>query len=205
MTDEEKAQILSDFQELQEKGKAWDGKETFTRLISDAEKEKLKSQVDEIAEYEKLSEIEKLQALKAEKQIALEEEVILEAELIAQKEALQNDYADFLAWKVAEEMDMAEKLRQKRLAVAAARSKAWWSGWDIPWRAAWWPITAWSPYVVWERWPGLIIPENNWQVIPNHNVTINQNVDANVANGVDIDALANQLARKITLAGKWIT
>jgi hypothetical protein len=31
---------------------------------------------------------------------------------------------------------------------------------------------------------------------------VNQNVNANVANDVDIDTLANALARKITLAGK---
>jgi len=173
------------------------------KWMSEEDKAKLKAQVKEIADYEKLTQIEKLQALKAEKEAALAEEVAQEEDLLSQKEELQNQYSDFLKWKVDQEMKRAEKLRQKRLAVAAARSKAWW--WSSVWaRAAWWPVSAWSPYIVWERWPELMIPETNWKIIPNHNLTVNQNVNATVWDWVDIELLANELARKITLAGKWI-
>jgi hypothetical protein len=48
----------------------------------------------------------------------------------------------------------------------------------------------------------LFVPRDNGKIVPNHQITVNQNVNANVANGVDIDVLANALARKITLASK---
>lgn len=178
------------------------------KWLSQEDKTKLETQVKDIAEYEKKTEIEKLQILKTQKETALQEEITREQELVKQKEALWNAFEEYLKWKVEQEATRAEQLRQKWLAVAAARAKIWssWTG-DNSWvwaRADWWPVSAWSPYIVGERWPELMIPETNGRIIPNHNLTVNQNVNANVANWVDIDALAQQLARKITLAGKWL-
>lgn len=35
------------------------------------------------------------------------------------------------------------------------------------WRASWWPVSSWTPYVVWERWPELFVPKQSWTIVPN--------------------------------------
>lgn len=165
----------------------------------------LKDKIKEVADYEALTEVEKLQKKLLAKQNELAAEILIETWFNDERKALLDDYEAYLQEKVAAESAMANQLKQQWLEVARARSAAWaWGGGSLPWRATWWPVSAWSPYIVWEKWPELFVPENNWRIVPNHQVTVNQNVNANVANDVDIDTLANALARKITLAGKWI-
>lgn len=75
--------------------------------------------------------------------------------------------------------------------------------WDNA-RANWWPVSAWSPYIVWEKWPELFVPQNSWKIIPNNQMTNNININANVSNDIELDALANALAKKIALSRKGI-
>lgn len=160
--------------------------------------------LDEQKRVSALSDVEKLLELKAQKQQALDEELENEKNLKDELKKLENDFANFLQEKKQQELTIAEQLKQKRLEVARARDKALWGWGSVPWRATGWPVSAGSPYIVGERWPELFVPNNSWRIVPNHQLTVNQNVNANVANGVDIDILANQLAKKITLAGKWV-
>lgn len=44
-------------------------------------------------------------------------------------------------------------------------SRLWELGFE--WRANWWPVSSWTPYVVWERWPELFVPKQSWTIIPN--------------------------------------
>jgi len=174
------------------------------KWLDEGQTTSLKKQIDERVNYENLSEIEKLQTKRITKEQELSQEIEIEKQLKDELKAIEDQYSEYLIEKKKEELAMAEQLRLKRLEVAAARTSAWlW--WTTIWaRANWWPVSAWSPYIVWERWPEMFVPQSNGNIVPNHNLTVNTNVNANVANWMDIDMLANQLARKIVLAGKGI-
>lgn len=96
----------------------------------------------------------------------------------------------------------------KQIEIAAKKASEAWSaifgGGTIPWRAVWWPVSAWSPYIVGEKWPEMFVPHNSGTIIPNNVLNNNINVNANVANGIDMDVLANTLAHKIALTRKWV-
>jgi len=173
--------------------------------LTDEEKQELKKQVKEISDFENLTEIEKLQKKKTELEKARDEEIAIEKDLNLKKQAILDNFEDYLKTKATTEAQIADWLRQKWLAVAAARAKAGasWGG-VAGARANWWPVAAWSPYVVGERWPEVFVPKGSGNIIPNKSLTVNNNVNASVSGWVDIDQLANQLARKTTLAGKWI-
>lgn len=172
--------------------------------LSAEEEIKFQEILDEQKRVSELTEIEKLLELKAQKELALQEELASYEDLVAQKTALEVEFSKFLAEKVAEEWAMADRLKQQRLAVAAARTKAmwWWS--DIPGRAIWWPVSAWSPYIVGERWPELFTPTQSGNITPNNVLNNNININANVSNEIELDQLANELASKIALSRKGI-
>lgn len=172
--------------------------------LSDEEVQALKDRVTEISEFEKLTEIEKLQAQKELKQQALDEEIAQEKTFKDQLKELEDNFMDYLVVQKDKELAMAEQLRQKWLAVAAARASAGGWGGSIPWRAVWWPVSAWSPYIVGERWPELFMPESSGKIVPNNELTNNININANVSNDIELDRLANELARKIQLSRKGI-
>jgi len=204
LDDAEQADILAKVWEIRQQ--TWQEPiDIIWDILTDKKTQELQDQIDKAAEYEKMTEIEKLQALKTEKENALAAELDNETALKEELKALEDKYMEYLQSNVQKELWWAAQLEAARKRVAAQKAKAWGGWWGWVWfKAAWWPITAGSPYVVWERWPELIIPQTNWQVVPNHNLTINQSVNANVSNDMDLDNLANALARKITLAGKWI-
>lgn len=77
-------------------------------------------------------------------------------------------------------------------------------------RANGWPVTAWSPYIVWERWPELFVPNTSWNIVPNEEISNNSNLTINM-NGVtiredaDITRLAEEIVRMTKLEKNyWI-
>ena len=77
-------------------------------------------------------------------------------------------------------------------------------------RANGWPVSAWSPYIVWERWPELFVPSSNWNIIPNEEITKNNNVTINMSwitirEDADITKLAEEIVRMTKLEKNyWI-
>ncbi len=77
-------------------------------------------------------------------------------------------------------------------------------------RAEWWPVTAWTTYLVWERWPELFVPNTSWNIVPNEEISNNSNLTINM-NGVtiredaDITRLAEEIVRMTKLEKNyWI-
>ena len=87
------------------------------------------------------------------------------------------------------------------------------NAWDFvssPFRANWWPVQAWSPYIVGERWPELFVPWTSWSIVPNENITNNNWITINMS-GVsirkdsDIQELAQEIVRMTKLEKNyWI-
>ncbi len=87
------------------------------------------------------------------------------------------------------------------------------SAWDFvssPFRANGWPVQAWSPYIVGERWPELFVPWTSWSIVPNENITNNNWITINMS-GVsirkdsDIQELAQEIVRQTKLEKNyWI-
>ena len=78
-------------------------------------------------------------------------------------------------------------------------------------RAEWGPVSAWSTYLVWEKWPELFVPKTSGEIVPNEdlnkwswdiNITIS---GTQVNNQSDIDSLVDTLIRRIKLERNfWI-
>ena len=79
-------------------------------------------------------------------------------------------------------------------AISKAKSLLWFGGW----KATGWPVNAWTTYLVWEKWPELFVPNTSWTIVPNEEITKNNNVTINM-NGVTIreDADITKLAQEI--------
>ena len=70
-------------------------------------------------------------------------------------------------------------------------------------RASWGSVTYWTPYVVWEKWPELFVPNSNGTIVPNNKlwassttITINMWWVV-IREEADINKIANALARII--------
>ena len=78
------------------------------------------------------------------------------------------------------------------------------------WKAEWWPVNAWTTYLVWEKWPELFVPNKSWTIIPNEEITKNNNVTINMSwitirEDADIEKLANEIVRMTKLEKNyWI-
>lgn len=73
----------------------------------------------------------------------------------------------------------------------------------ISWaRANWWPVSWWSQYLVWEKWPELFVPKQSWTIIPNNAMwgnTININLWwVSVNNSADENRLVEKIKRELT-------
>ena len=93
--------------------------------------------------------------------------------------------------------------------ISNAASSAW--NWvSSPFRANGWPVNAWSSYIVWERWPELFIPNTSWNIVPNEEITKNNNVTINMSwitirEDADITKLAEEIVRMTKLEKNyWI-
>lgn len=93
-------------------------------------------------------------------------------------------------------------------------SSLWWKiswAWSstketVSWRfrAWWWDVFWWQPYIVWERWPELFVPSERWSIVPTNQITNNNWIEVNinwavVRNDWDIQTLANEIIRQIKL------
>lgn len=89
-------------------------------------------------------------------------------------------------------------------AVDKVSSFFWW------WKANWWPVSAWTTYLVWERWPELFVPKSAWTIVPNETITNNNWISINmgnvqIRNDSDIQALASEIVRMTKLEKNyWI-
>ena len=89
-------------------------------------------------------------------------------------------------------------------AVDKVSSFFWW------WKANWWAVSAWTTYLVWERWPELFVPKSAWTIVPNETITNNNGISINmwnvqIRNDSDIQALASEIVRMTKLEKNyWI-
>lgn len=73
-----------------------------------------------------------------------------------------------------------------------------------------WPVSAWSTYLVWEKWPELFVPKTSGEIVPNNQITNNNDININmswitVRSESDIQSLADEIARRIKLEKNfWI-
>lgn len=71
-------------------------------------------------------------------------------------------------------------------------------------------VTWWTPIIVWERWPELFVPNSNWTIIPNEEISNNNNVTINMSGitireDADITRLADEIVRLTKLEKNyWI-
>lgn len=74
--------------------------------------------------------------------------------------------------------------------------------WILQKKAVWWPVSANTPYIVWEEWPELFVPNTSWNIVPNDqmwNITVNVNFGGvAVNNWSDEVALAETITETIT-------
>jgi hypothetical protein len=109
------------------------------------------------------------------------------------------------------QMKQMDDLIQKARELAVARSSAWMNI-VVTWaRAEWGPVSAWSTYLVWEKWPELFVPKTSGEIVPNEDLNkgggdINISISGTqVNNQSDIDSLVDTLIRRIKLERNfWI-
>lgn len=114
-------------------------------------------------------------------------------------------------------MNSLNDLEQKWYAVARAKERAMNAGsWNYRERAIWGSVRENQPYLVWEMWPELFVPNSAWRIINNNELNkwdspINIVIEmwGVVLNSeVDKDELLNdmeeRLTRKLQLYKKWI-
>lgn len=156
---------------------------------------------------------EELKRAEIEKQMAqyrkewletLNVEIKKRADMYLQKMDYEKKYMEQLEISHKREMQMYDELIRKLKEVARAKQEAWewWSSWT---RANWWPVYEWQQYLVWEHWPELFIPSQNWSIVKNEDLwkwqefTINVNMWWVVVNDwQDTQQLAETIANTIT-------
>ena len=115
-------------------------------------------------------------------------------------------------------MKSLNDLEQKWLAVARAKERAmnaWWGNYYA--RAIWGPVRENQPYLVWETWPELFIPNSAWRIVNNKDLSNNDDKGINITiemwwvvinNSADEEGLINKiedrLTRTLQLYKKWI-
>lgn len=75
---------------------------------------------------------------------------------------------------------------------------------SAPFKAWWWVVYAWSPYIVWENGPELFIPSQRWTITPNNQITNNNWIEINISwvnvrSEDDARYLAEEIVRQIKL------
>jgi len=171
-------------------------------------KEEIQSELNE-----KLSALhtEELKRAEIEKQMAeyrkewlntLNEEIKKRVAMYTEKMNYEKQYQEQLEIDYQKQREMYDELIRKARELAAARASAWWPGWT---RANGWPVYEWQQYLVWEHWPELFIPSQNWSIVKNEDLwkwqefTINVNMWWVVVNDwQDTQQIAEEIANTIT-------
>lgn len=166
---------------------------------------------------------------------ALADEMIKYAELDSDRKKLQDDWLQKIADEEKKYNDMYQNIKQyqtdymkqladdwisqrtmindleawwKRVADARRDAQAYWS--DIEWKASWGYVQGWTPYIVWENWPELFVPNNSWTIVPNNEIVNNNGITINmnwisVRSDNDINSITDEIIRRIKLEKNfWI-
>ena len=117
--------------------------------------------------------------------------------------SLWQSVMDFFWWSSESVGQSLTKAEHRVSSILASRAE--WA------RAEGWPVSAWSNYLVWEKWPELFVPKTSGEIVPNEdlnkgggdiNITIS---GTQVNNQSDIDSLVDTLIRRIKLERNfWI-
>lgn len=144
----------------------------------------------------------------------LEDESQKYDEMDEKKKKFEQDYMDILYTDQLTQLRYYNELIDKAKELAEERRKAaraWsWDSW-IEWRANWWYVSSWTPYIVWENWPELFVPRGNWTIVPNNEITNNNWITINmswitVREEADIQRIADEIIRQTKLEKNyWIT
>lgn len=83
--------------------------------------------------------------------------------------------------------------------------------WLLKWKASWWDVYWWTPYMVWEHWPEMFVPSQSWRIVPTNQVSnaygdVNINMNwITIRSEADIQSLADEITRRIKLEKNfWI-
>lgn len=128
-----------------------------------------------------------------------------------------NEKIDFLRNKAKEAADFVRSILNSytQSSVWQVLAKPWEMIADMVYgeRAVWGTVSQWKPYLVWERWPEIVIPKSSSTVVPNNQIGWGANISINfggvtVRSDDDIKTLArtieDSLTRKMQLYQKWI-
>ena len=119
---------------------------------------------------------------------------------------------DKVVWKMKELRDWAVKVANKisEFAWGAISNAKNWVSSKIQWFADWWFVKSNVPILVWERWPELFVPNSNWKIVPNNEITNNNGLTINMSwvsirSDADIQELATEIIRQTKLEKNyWI-
>lgn len=117
--------------------------------------------------------------------------------------SLWQSVMDFFWWSSESVGQSLTKAEHRVSSILASRTE--WA------RAEWGPVSAWSTYLVWEKWPELFVPKTSGEIVPNEDLNkwswdINISINGTqVNNQSDIDSLVDTLIRRIKLERNfWI-
>lgn len=116
-------------------------------------------------------------------------------------------------WNIDRLSDSADRAIQRQQQALTQATESWWSSFaleytrNLAWRrASWWSVTQNQPYLVWERWPEIFVPNSSWSIQPNWGgmwwITINMSWTV-IREEADIEKLATEIAREINNWRKW--
>lgn len=128
-----------------------------------------------------------------------------------------------ILWKITALVQKIQNAVQKLKDAWNEAKERLWNVWESVWnffrwwRAVWWPVYSWNAYMVWENWPEMFIPSQNWRIVRNEdlayawagemNISINF-WDVSINDWTDQQSLAETIASTITrqleLYKKWI-
>lgn len=117
--------------------------------------------------------------------------------------SLWQSVMDFFWWSSESVGQSLTKAEHRVSSILASRAE--WT------RAEWGPVSAWSTYLVWEKWPELFVPKTSGEIVPNEDLNkgggdINISINGTTVNNQsDIDSLVDTLIRRIKLERNfWI-
>ena len=117
--------------------------------------------------------------------------------------SLWQSVMDFFWWSSESVGQSLTKAEHRVSSILASRTE--WA------RAEGWPVSAWSTYLVWEKWPELFVPKTSGEIVPNEDLNkgggdINISINGTTVNNQsDIDSLVDTLIRRIKLERNfWI-
>ena len=153
---------------------------------------------------------QELEDIRAKYTPIIEQQKQLYNDIQQQQVAFESEYSSWLDTNYTKELSYAQQLEIWWKKVADARKSAEVVSADVEWKAVWWPVSVNTPYIVWEKWPELFIPNSSGRIVPNNEITNNNGISINlswitVRSDADINAITDEIIRKIKLEKSfWI-